>query len=261
MSRSTIYQFTGDGLTPVTWCRIADEVVVVADSWRVVEGKTVGLSHHLSRFRRSIAHHAPDVEPMLDTFLSQALGLVPPQGEWFPRVECVAGPHGNLLRFYHREAPPRLDTAVLKTADTDPRTRPLTKGPDLEALMALRRSVAGWGATEAVILTPDGFIAEGAYSSLVAWSADRSELWRVGGDIPRIPSVTERVLVECAEKRSVTVVEEKKTPSALAGHTVWVLSALHGIRRATSWVSGPVLVDDEEFASHWQKIIREQSED
>jgi len=260
MSRSSLYQFTGDRLEPITWCHTGDQVAVVADSWRVVEGQTVGLSHHLERFRRSITDHAPEVEDKLDAFLSRCLDLIPQEGEWFPRVECVAGSHGHSLRFFHREAPPRLDTAVLKTVTSDPRSQPLTKGPDLEALMALRRSVATDGATEAVIVTPDGHIAEGAYSSLVAWSIDRSELWLVDSAIPRIPSVTEKVLVERVAREAVTVREKKMTPSSLAGHTVWVLSALHGIRRATSWVSGPPIVDDRGFASRWQKILREGSE-
>ena len=33
-------------------------------------------------------------------------------------------------------------------------------------------------------------------------------------------------------------------PEALENATVWVLSALHGIRQATRWIKGPVLNPD-----------------
>jgi len=258
MAESTLYQFTGSELTPVTWCQPGQEIVVTADSWRVVEGQAVGLSHHLERFRRSVEKNAPDEVARVDTFISQALALIPATGEWFPRLECVSTPHGHLFRFYHRAAPERLTTAILATAPHDPRTQPLVKGPDLDALLALRKHVAPSGATEAVIVTPDGFIAEGAYSSLIVWPPGGGEMWVVGGDIPRIPSVTEEVVADIARSEGMTVVGKKMRPEELDHHTVWVVSALHGIREATSWVDGPLLAHDLEGARTWRALLRSQ---
>jgi branched-subunit amino acid aminotransferase/4-amino-4-deoxychorismate lyase len=258
MAESTLYQFTGSELTPVTWCQPGHETVVVADSWRVVEGQAVGLEHHLDRFQRSVVTVAPEALPGLETFLQAALAAIPDTGEWFPRIECLTTPHGHVFRFYHREAPARLSTAVLAAALHDPRTQPLVKGPDLAALMALRQEVAPSGATEAVIFTPDGFIAEGAYSTLVVWPPGNREMWVVDADIPRIPSITEKVLVDVAHSQGITVVGKKMRSDTLSQHMVWVVSALHGIREATAWVSGPTIRSESAVARRWNRLLQEQ---
>jgi len=255
MAETTIYQFTGAELTPVTWCHPGSEVVVTADSWRVVNGHAIGLPHHLERFQRSVAELAPGEVWKLDAFIKAALTLIPMTGEWFPRLECVATPDGHLFRFYHREAPERLATTVLATAPRDPRTHPLVKGPDLDALMALRRQVAPTGANEAVILTPEGFIAEGAYSSIIVWPPDCSEMWVVDSGIPRIPGVTEKVLGDIAHSQGIPVIEKSMRPNSLDNHVVWVVSALHGIREATSWVSGPSIAPQADMTHTWRDLL------
>jgi len=255
MAESTLYQFTGSELTPVTWCQPGVDTVVVADSWRVVDGDAVGLEHHLERFRHWVTRQAPDVVAGLDDFIRHALSLIPETGEWFPRLECVVTPHGHILRFYHRSAPERLTTATLATAAHDPRTNPLVKGPDLNALMALRKEVAPTGASEAVIVTPEGFIAEGAYSSVIVWPPGDSEMWVVAGDIPRIPSVTEKVLVTIARAQGIEVLGKTMRPDALEDHAVWVVSALHGIREATSWVGGPELAPGRDMTATWRELL------
>jgi len=258
MAETTLYQFTGSDLTAVGWCQPGQETVVVADSWRVVEGQAVGLAHHLDRFRRHVAHAAPQEVSQVEAFIDAALALLPDSGEWFPRLECVATPHGHLFRFYHREAPPRLTTAALATAPHDPRAQPLVKGPDLDALMALRKEVARSGATEAVILTAEGFVAEGAYSSVVVWPPGQTEMWVVDAEIPRIPSVTEKVLAGIAHSEGIAVVGKKMRPDALDEHVVWVVSALHGIREATLWVDGPMLARDTQLARSWNNRLLHQ---
>jgi branched-subunit amino acid aminotransferase/4-amino-4-deoxychorismate lyase len=259
MAETTLYQFTGSELTPVTWCQPGQEKVVVAESWRVVEGQAVGLTHHLDRFRRSVAHEMPDEVSTVDTFVRLALGLIPDTGEWFPRMECVQTTHGHLFRFYHREAPERLTTACLATAPHDPRTQPLVKGPDLTALMALRKEVAPTGATEAVIVTSEGFIAEGAYSSIIVWPPGNEQMWVVDSDIPRIPSVTEHLVANMARSQGIAVVGKKMLPSALEQHMVWVVSALHGIREAPSWVEGPVLGRNTDMTRDWNERLLAQA--
>lgn len=259
MAESMLYQFTGSDLEPMVGRVARGERVITADSWRVVDGKAVGLERHLDRFRRSVTSLVPDTEKKLVAFLDQAVSAIPPGGEWFPRVECVGNTHGAIFRFYRREAPPRLTEAILATATYDPRESPRVKGPDLDALMALRKSVAPAGATEAVIITPDGFIAEGAYSSLLVWPVGRQELWVVDSHIPRIRSVTEEVVCDIARISGVTVREKKMVPELLDNHVVWVVSALHGIRRATSWQDGPRLSDPADFARDWSDRLAKQA--
>ena len=253
-----MYQFSGSHLTPVTWCQPGQETVAAADSWRVVEGHAVGLNDHLERFRRSVMTVAPDAVATVHSFIEASLGRIPHSGQWFPRLECASSPHGHVFRFYHREAPERLTTAVLATAAHDPRTQPWVKGPDLDALMALRKEVASTGATEAVIVTPDGFIAEGAYSSLIVWPPGRAEMWVVAPHIPRIPSITEKVVADIARSQGIPVVEKNMRPDEVDQHVVWVVSALHGIREATSWISGPVLAQDSNLAHLWRERLTAQ---
>lgn len=260
MAESTLYQFTGSALEPVTWCQMTDDTVVAADSWRVVDGRVVGLDKHLDRFRGSVNRHSPASSGTVDAFITSALALLPRTGQWFPRVECVSTPHGDLFRFYHRVAPARLTDAVLATADHDPRTQPTTKGPDLDRLMALRKSVGAQGATEAVILTADGAIAEGAYSSLVAWRLGGNQMAVVDSAIPRIPSVTEQTLIGLAHAQGISVVEETMTPESLEGAMVWVVSALHGIRQATAWVNGPTVHTDDQHYKTWQEKLTATSQ-
>lgn len=260
MAQSTVYQFTGTSLEPVTWCRSGAETVIAADSWRVSDGTAVAVPHHIARFRAAVETAAPEVAGQVSDFVARAVSLAGQPGEWFPRLECVATAHGPSFRYYHREAPERLSEASLVTAPRDPRTHPLTKGPDLEALLALRQEVAPLGATEAVILTPEGVIAEGAYSSVVVWpEGGGDELWVVDKAIPRIPSVTEAVVVEMAHSEGVSVVEKVMRPAELEGAEVWILSALHGIRLATHWVDGPDLLAIPSRRARWQDRLLDRA--
>jgi branched-subunit amino acid aminotransferase/4-amino-4-deoxychorismate lyase len=259
MAESTIFEFTGSDLTPLTQTETRGGRVTVADSWRVVEGHAVGLDHHLERFRQSVERVAPEALSSLDGFIDAALTHLPPTGEWFPKLECVALSDSYVFRFHHRVAPERLARAVLATSSHDPRTSPLVKGPDLDALMALRREVASRGATEAVILTPEGFIAEGAYSSIVVWPPGFKEIWIVDESVPRIPGITEEMITSIARSRNIPVMGRTMRPDELDNHAVWVVSALHGIREATSWVAGPQLAPSSDLAQAWNRLLRETS--
>jgi branched-subunit amino acid aminotransferase/4-amino-4-deoxychorismate lyase len=255
MAESTLYEFTGSSLEPVNQRRGASQRVIAADSWLVVDGRVVAFDEHWDRFTRAVMTHQPQMAASLEGFFLDAVRLIPSAGRWFPRVECVASAAGPVLRLLHRVAPPRLTEAVLATAPSDPRTSPRTKGPDLDALMALRRAVEPTGATEAVILTPEGFIAEGAYSALVAIPPEGDELWVVESGIARIASVTETVVVAIAQGEGVRVLPRVMTPDALEGHAVWILSALHGIREATAWIGGPHLFPNPALRQHWSNIL------
>ena len=259
MAESTVYEFTGSDLKPLTQTPPSQQAVVVADSWRVVEGQAVGLDHHLERFRRSVERVAPEAVPKLEGFIHAALSHIPSAGEWFPKLECVAGLDGYVFRFHHRVAPEALTTAVLATASHDPRTSPVIKGPDVDALMALRQKVAPAGATEAVILTPEGHIAEGAYSSIIVWPPGSEDMWVVEDGIARIPSITEGIITGIARSQNISVVGKKMRPDELDGHAVWVVSALHGVREATSWVDGPQLAPSSDLAHAWNRLLRETS--
>jgi branched-subunit amino acid aminotransferase/4-amino-4-deoxychorismate lyase len=252
MSPTTLYRFLAGGLEPVTWCQPEPSRVLVADSWRVEDGRAVAMDRHLERFTSSVHRQSPEANSHLDAFLAAVTRIIPPSGHWFPRLECVDTPDGPEFRFYERAAPARLTEVILADTSEDPRTDPLTKGPDLEALLALRRSVANVGATEAVIVDSAGRVIEGAYSSIVVFPPDLNALWVVAPQFPRIPSVTESVITDIAREHGLPVVEQDILWSSLGGHEVWALSALHGIRRATQLVglSDPPAVSA--LAEAWQ---------
>jgi branched-subunit amino acid aminotransferase/4-amino-4-deoxychorismate lyase len=121
------------------------------------------------------------------------------------------------------------------------------KGPDLAALGALRREL---DIGEAVILD-DGFIAEGAWSSIAWWADDTLHV--VDPLIPRLPSVTELTIRDHAEFIGARVVTARIRPQDLEGSEVWTLSALHGIRVATTWRDGPSLRVEPGRVDYWRQ--------
>ena len=246
-----LFSFSGEALGAIEWCVPGAGETLVAESWRVESGEAVALSRHRTRFCDSAIKHGLD-SATLDAFWDLVMATIPREGSWFPRVEVGATPGGPTLRYRERPAPEWLSDAVVARAEHDPRTTPLTKGPDLDALMALRRSVAHTGATEALIFSPEGTIVEGAYSTIVMIPPGGHELRIVPRTVPRIPSVTEAVITDIATRRGVAVVEAHSTLNDCEGSGLWVLSALHGIRVANGFPGGPQLSADMARRDEWQ---------
>lgn len=222
--------------------------VLVADSWAVRDGQTVGIELHFDRFRTGLAAHG--VAADAQGFISDVLDRLPRTGQWFPRIEAVRCGEDVLFRYWERVAPAREHDVVVTQASADPRTQPTIKGPDLIALGGLRTEAEHRGATEAIIVDPRGAIIEGAYSSLWWWKNDR--IFRPTSSLSRIDSVTDRVLREHARRIGATVTDVEASPVELEGCELWVLSAAHGIRVATEWVDGPQLTALEGRASYWR---------
>jgi len=210
--------------------------VLLADSWRVTDGTAIGLHHHRDRFLASAAGLLGEPTEA-QAFWAAALELLPGEGDWFPRIEVRSRPEGAQFSVHVRPTPPTTTEVVVATAPHDPRIQPRIKGPDLESLLRLRALVQPSGAGEAIILSPTAEIVEGAYSSLVWWR--NGVLHCVEASVPRIPSVTERVLLDAARGDGVTVRAALAHPADLEGAELWVLSALHGVRVATEWIASP----------------------
>lgn len=235
--------------TTVDWCDVHAGPLLAADSWRVVDGRVRGLDRHRARFLAAIAPFRDDGA----AFFDEVVAALPRASDWFPRVELrargipapivgdadAAPATGLSLRV--RPTPPTAEDVVVATAPHDPRTRPLTKGPDLDALQRLRTAVQPLGAGEAIILSPDGLIVEGAYSGLV-WVRPDGVIVHPSARLERIPSVTAGILLDAAAAAGVTIEATDARPDDLVGCELWVLSALHGLRVATGWVDGPELV-------------------
>ena len=205
--------------------------VIAADSWLVREGRAVAYDKHQLRFSESVGG-------LPAGFWRAITRATPDTGEWFPRAECLETGSSKDFFFTLRPSPPRTLTAVVWTSPDDPRTTPRVKGPDLVRLGVLREHAQTRGADEAVVLS-NGAVAEGAYSTVLAWREDLGQVWSM--DAPRIRSVTEEVVLEICRDTGMEIREVAVTPEELEGAEVWVVSALHGLRHVSKWIDGPSL--------------------
>ena len=106
------------------------------------------------------------------------------------------------------------------------------------------------GADEAIILSPDGFVIEGAYSAVLWWRGDT--LCVPSLDFERIDSVTAKSIIALAMALGIEVHYEQAAPADLDGLEVWVANALTGIRIATDWVDGPRLAEQPGRLRDWR---------
>jgi branched-subunit amino acid aminotransferase/4-amino-4-deoxychorismate lyase len=98
----------------------------------------------------------------------------------------------------------------------------------------MRAKAQNEGADEAILLTKDGEISEGALSSLVWWRGDL--LCAPGNEIPWLESVTRTEIFTIAQSMNIKTRFEHVTPEDLIGLEVWLLSSLQGIRPVVNWL-------------------------
>lgn len=187
----------------------------IVDSWLVDDGHAIGYLEHQRRF-------AAACPPIPAGFWAAVSAACPGSGAWFPRVEW--SPAGFGLRL--RPAPPRRRSARAILAD-DPRTAPLLKGPDLDALAALRAHAQRQGADDALLLR-DGVIVEAAHAGLLWWDDDTLCLPAPGA--PTLPSITVELLLRHADDTGTPTQRRPLHAEELADHEVWLVNSLHGIR-------------------------------
>lgn len=215
------------------------EKLSVADSLLIQNGAARALSAHVKRFSDSIAHDEVTLS-QIPGFIAASLELIPETGLWWPRWEYRAeSPIGERLGFQLRPAPELTETVALWSFDKpDPRTNPYVKGPDLALGLQLRRMANLHGADEAVLLNAEGYICDGALSSVMWWRA--GVLYGPDDQTPWLPSVTRAQAFELAVQAGFEIAQEKAKPKDLEGCEVWNLSALQGIRGVTSWGDIPL---------------------
>ena len=246
---ATTFLWRDSVLTPRDDCDVLPAAIEVADSWLVADGAVLALDLHRSRFLAGIPPHV-DAAPFWDA----AIAAIPRTGDWFPRVELRTQASRLQLLFRLREAPERSRSVVLAThVGRDPRTAPRTKGPDLEDMVRLRTAVQSRGAQDAVILTPEGFVAEGSTTCLAWWRRDALAI--PSDDIERIDSVTLRSVLALATALGVDILREDARPDDLDGCEVWALNALHGIRIVTRWIDGPTVAEEPGRLDAWRRRL------
>ena len=225
------YQFRDGGLHLLT--HALTDSISVADSFLVADGHARAPQRHIARFSKSIGDK--EALELLSQFAKTALAFLPKTGSLFPRLEYRESlPEGERLFLRVRNAPELTKTVSLWSSDAkDPRTNFQIKGPDLSSCQRLRRAANLRGADEALILSTDGYIADGALSSIVWWedetlcAPDESTDW--------LPSITRDLIFELAGQAGYQTATKRARPVDLDGLEVWSLSALQGIRGVTSW--------------------------
>jgi branched-subunit amino acid aminotransferase/4-amino-4-deoxychorismate lyase len=250
MSASTVFLWREDHLEPRDDCDVLPATIEAADSWLVADGQVRGLDLHRTRFMTSIPRgRYRQLDP--GAFWGASLAAIPREGSWFPRVELRTQLLRPQLLLRLREAPELKRSVVLVThRGTDPRTAPRFKGPDLEAMTRLRTGAQERGADEAVLLSPEGYVAEGSTTSLAWWRGDA--LCVPAADIERIDGVTVRSVITLATALGIDVLYESVPPEELDGLEIWALNALHGIRIVTGWIDGPAPAEEPGRLATWR---------
>lgn len=227
--------------------------VLVIDSWLVDEGRVRGLGRHAERFGSACDRFREPGAEGTNRFLRAVAESLPARGRWFPRVELVETGSGTRLRLWPRPAPPRTSTVRLWTAaGPDRRRLPAAKGADLDHLASLRAAAVTAGADEALLVSTEGHVVEGASTSIVWWRGDT-----LCGPPPGpglLPGITRALLGELARTAGHQVVTERATAADLAGVPVWTLNALHGIRPVTEGL-GRFRDTDAAVAGRWQSRL------
>jgi branched-subunit amino acid aminotransferase/4-amino-4-deoxychorismate lyase len=247
------FRWTGTALAALDPADRTDPAIEVADSWLVTDGAALALPLHHDRFLSSIATRGFAL-PAAEGFWDAAVAAIPRSGDWFPRVELQSQNGEHQLVFLLREAPKRERSIVLVSHDgADPRTAPLIKGPDLDALLELRAAAQQRGAGDAVLLSPGGSVVDGATTALLWWRGDT--LCLPAPELDRVDSVTAKSILALAAALGVDVYHEDVAPTELDGLEIWAVNALHGIRIVTAWVDGPQTAEEPGRLAKWRTLL------
>lgn len=231
-----------------------------ADSWFVDNGTVRALDDHRRRFSEA-ARELGFADAGSEDFWSALIDLIPRSGEWFPRAEII-GDNDPVLGFRLRPAPVRTDElSVWVPPFTDPRQRPRTKGPDIALLGDLRaRAHEEHLCDEVLLVDEQGFAIESATSSLLWWHSET--LCAPHPDLAQLLGVTSSLILGEAHRRAISIGYRRALPEDLYGHEVWLVNALHGIRRIRAW-SGPLDSDPAPAPGwfwEWKKWLNLQAE-
>ncbi len=234
---------------PGTGTAVVGSRLLVADSWLVRDGRVRAFERHRERFLRTCGEcGGPPLRRLLEFWQDMAAAL-PRTGEWFPRVELAAG--SMELRLLLRHAPPLgSGVRVWAAGQSDPRTVPRRKGPDLDTLARVRRRASGEGAQEAVLVTASGVVLEAATASVLWWEDDT--LCLPPPRLPVLPGVTVGLIQEQAWRTGTRVAHRERTVAELDGREVWLVNALHGIRPVTGWTARPMEAAPAVRAPQWR---------
>lgn len=251
--------------------------VLLAESWREVDGHVRALEAHRDRFAASLAGRASDAvgAPALGggegldaaAIIDAAADLASLDGEWFPRVRIVVRDAGDetgrepgrerdatpirevLLDV--RPGPPRQAEVTVAVRDPgDPRRRPRHKGPDLAWAGRQIASVRERGAGEVLVRDDAGAVLEAGWASVLWWEGE--DLCVPDPGLPVLPSITRALVEERARAEGRTIRPVRAPLDALDGREAWLLNAYQGLRPVTRWVGSTITPGTPVRAAEWR---------
>lgn len=237
--------------------------ILVADSWRVQNGKVWGLADHLQRFFTGLKAQAQaqpgaelqnvvigDLEQALQQKLF-ALSQDHPGIEFFPRISMEPHQASWRIVLLIRPAPsPRSTTSLWIPTYTDPRTRPTVKGPDISLL----RQLVAKAPTDDVVLHDGTNVHETTTGALLVWQSSAQLVLCQASQ--QLASISAQRIADYARSHNISVTTRPVTIQELAAgeSPVWFANTLHGISPVTTigGVPGETRVVAHPTAAQWQ---------
>jgi len=194
------------------------------ETMRVREGRIPWLARHLARLRASLAAlGAPEPQEDLPDLVRLAVGF----GDRVVRLQLTDGHTEIATRDVNTE---RAISVVVAGEVHQPYPHKTTRREQFGRALANARRT---GAQDAVLVTADGFVAEGTAWNLFWWN--NGTLCTPAADLGILPGLGRRCIME------LTDVQEERVPvAALAGRSLFIANAVRGIVEVRVFDGSPV---------------------
>ncbi len=210
---------------------------VLIETMRVREGRIPLLERHLARLAGSLAalglpQPSPDVAALVEPFAGC--------GEAVLRIEVAEGRASVTVRDL-----PRLDPPVVITASAAHRPYP-HKTAERTCFAAAAAEAAAVGANDALLLTEDGWVAEGTVWSVFWWEREGEGQ---GGDQLRTPTLELGILPGIGRQRVLELglglvpQQGRDARAALTGKSLFLTNAVRGVVPIATLDGNPVPAD------------------
>ena len=209
--------------------RLMPDQIGLIETIRVRDGRVPWLGRHLARLRASLAALG---EPDLPDDLADRVRLAAGSADRVVRLELGApGQIEISTRDVNRDQP---ISVVVSQETYRPYPHKTTARAQFErALAAARR---GGGAADAVLITAEGFVAEGTAWNLFWW--ENGTLCTPAAALGILPGVGRRRVLELTD-----VTERQVSAAAIAGRSLFLVNAVRGIVEIAAFAGKVVPAD------------------
>jgi branched-subunit amino acid aminotransferase/4-amino-4-deoxychorismate lyase len=210
------------------------------ETMRARGGSIPWLGRHVARLRASAA----------------VLSVAPPPPDVLDLARVTAGPGDRVVRLELRDGHVELATrdvnrerGVAVVVSDEPYTPYPHKTTRREQFSRALANARRAGAHDALLVTTDGYVAEGTSWSLFWWHQGGGALYTPARELGVLPGIGRSRVMELTE------VKEARVPvSALAGRSLFLVNAVRGIAEI-AWLQGEPVPSDprtaELSASFW----------